>query len=73
MTEFFAQQCYLSSHGMDSGGPLLKEHTLDDIKEAVKNYPTHIYPWLIFKSADEGNKITPLMYVNINEDKWLDL
>ncbi|WP_115705791.1 hypothetical protein [Legionella sainthelensi] len=73
MTEFFAQQCYFSTHGIDGGGVVLKKNNLDAVNEAVKNYPTHIYPWLIFKSANEGNKITPLMYVNINESKWIDL
>jgi len=73
MTKFFAQQFELSPIGIDGSGARLEADTLDDIKAAVINNPAHVHPWLIFKRADEGNKIFPVMYVNINENKWLDL
>lgn len=73
MTKYYAQQCVLSPMGIQGCGVMLDADTLDDIKASIIKNPTHVYPWIIFKCADEGNRIFPVMYVDINEGKWLDL
>lgn len=74
MVKFFAQQFDCGSlSGISGNGSLLEENTLNDIKAAVQNYPSQVSPWIIFRTADEGNRCSPIMYVNFSENKWVGL
>ncbi|MCL9683522.1 hypothetical protein [Legionella maioricensis] len=73
MAKFFAQQVDCRPYGISGNGRILQKETVEDIKNAVTKHPTHVNSWLIFRETDEGNQFFPIMYVNIKEDKWIDL